>query len=333
MNKYIIIFLIIFTMSLFLLGIYYIYKLVKKIINVKNAISFTLKNNYICGEDNCLTCDERGRCLYKIMDLKPPIEITKTWNKEIHQYCGNLVNRIEYGIENELPYPPDLKILSKLYNNKNDPIFGIIGIYKDIIWIFFRGTITPTDVKYDLAIKQTDFISDKILKNNEKEDEQTSLSFLKINDLKPNVHKGFSDAYLNFRDEILNVLKNNSFEKIVVTGHSFGSGVATIVGLDLVFQNYDVVVYNFASPRVGDKLFSNQVNTYLPLFRLVNTCDIIPTVPYSVSSNYTNPKDPFYYEHCGKAIYFTDNLKSVLNNHLIHVYLNNLDKIPVDYIL
>ena len=103
--------------------------------------------------------------------------------------------------------------------------------------------------------------------------------------------------------------------------------------MDLVFQNYDTVVYNFASPRVGDKIFSDKVNMYLPLYRLINTCDIIPTVPYSVSANYKKPEYPFYYEHCGKAIYFTDNMKSVLNNHLINVYLNNLDKIPENYTL
>jgi hypothetical protein len=332
MNKYLLTFLISFYICIFLLCIYYINKLVKNFINIKNAISFTLKNNYICEEEECLTCDDKGRCIYKIVDLKPPTEIPKTWNKIIHQYCGNLVNRLEYGITNVLPYPPNLKILLKLYNKKNEPIFGLVGLYKDVIWIFFRGTITDTDLKFDLERKQTDFMYEKIMKN-KKEDEQESLSFLNVNGIKPNVHKGFLDAYLNFRDEILNVLKNNSFTKIVVTGHSFGSGVATIIGLDLVFQKYDAIVYNFASPRVGDKLFSNQVNTYLPLFRLVNTCDIIPTVPYSVSANYITPKYPFYYEHCGKAIYFTDNLKSILNNHLIHVYLNNLDKIPVDFIV
>jgi len=69
------------------------------------------------------------------------------------------------------------------------------------------------------------------------------------------------------------------------------------------------------------------VNKYnLPLYRIVNTSDVAPTFPVSVSPNFDDPENPFIYDHCGNAVYFTDNWKSLVNNHTLAVYVNWLDK-------
>ena len=93
-------------------------------------------------------------------------------------------------------------------------------------------------------------------------------------------------------------------------------------------KGYITVVYNFASPRVGNPDFCDIINTTLPVYRIVNTADIIPTLPPSVSPNFLNNEKPYIYKHCGIGKYFTDNWSSLLNNHLMNVYNNSLYKMP-----
>ena len=76
-----------------------------------------------------------------------------------------------------------------------------------------------------------------------------------------------------------------------------------MVGAELKQQGYSTVIYNFASPRVGNKAFCNIINSMdVKIFRIVNTADVIPTLPLSVSPNYTkgNANYPVMYAHCGE---------------------------------
>ena len=43
---------------------------------------------------------------------------------------------------------------------------------------------------------------------------------------------------------------------IKTAGHSLGAALAFLVQLDLIAAGYDVTMYNFGEPRVGDKTFA-----------------------------------------------------------------------------
>ena len=115
---------------------------------------------------------------------------------------------------------------------------------------------------------------------------------------------------------------------IMLTGHSLGSGVATVASYDIAkhYTNSKVFVYAFASPRVGNIKFAKSVNlaTY-SFYRVVNIADIIPTLPLSVMPNKNDNRNPYIYYHCGKEISFDQNWKSLKNNHMIYNYRNFIE--------
>ncbi|ERM98004.1 hypothetical protein AMTR_s00120p00025450 [Amborella trichopoda] len=136
------------------------------------------------------------------------------------------------------------------------------------------------------------------------------------------VHSGFLSAYDSVRNQILNLIKvsigfvEDEFEMksswhVYITGHSLGGALATLLALELSssqLAKYDairVTMYNFGSPRVGNKRFAEIYNEKVrDSWRIVNHRDIIPTVPRLMG-----------YCHVAQPVYFrTDGLKDVLAN-------------------
>ena len=314
MNKGIKIILYIILTLLLILGLHKLIKIIKSLKNTKNALNYVWYNKLYCGQN---------RCPAKIIDMDPQSNnVSLEWNTNVAKYCANLIIRIEEaGLSKTTPlYPKDIKLLSELYNIPTDPVFGAIFLDNDTIWIVLRGTQTPKEWTQDITYGQENISNT-----------QTSLKFLKNLNTYPLVHKGFTDAYNNFREKVINTLKNNSFKKIVICGHSLGAGISTIIGADLINEgynsdnNYTTVIYNFASPRVGNTDFCKLISENIPLYRIVNTSDLVPTLPPSVSPNFIDNSTPYIYTHCGEAKYFTDNRFSVLNNHMMDSYRNGLD--------
>ncbi|XP_057958863.1 uncharacterized protein LOC131151613 isoform X2 [Malania oleifera] len=73
---------------------------------------------------------------------------------------------------------------------------------------------------------------------------------------------------------------------VYVTGHSLGGALATLLALELSSSQLakhgaiSVTMYNFGSPRVGNKRFAELYNEKVKdSWRVVNHRDIIPTVP------------------------------------------------------
>ena len=106
--------------------------------------------------------------------------------------------------------------------------------------------------------------------------------------------------------------------KLLITGHSLGSALATLAVPDIMAHlpqaNSDTILHcNFASPRTGDPTFVSAYNAFnVKTFRLVNTCDIVPTVPASVVT-----KDLPIYKHVGIPVDFTAQYGSIPGNHSI----------------
>ncbi|CAH8332078.1 unnamed protein product [Eruca vesicaria subsp. sativa] len=111
------------------------------------------------------------------------------------------------------------------------------------------------------------------------------------------VHSGFLSAYDSVRIRIISLLKmaigyiDDDPERedkwhVYVTGHSLGGALATLLAIELASSQLakrgaiTVTMYNFGSPRVGNKKFADVYNQKVKdSWRVVNHRDIIPTVP------------------------------------------------------
>ncbi|KAJ6980679.1 hypothetical protein NC653_024122 [Populus alba x Populus x berolinensis] len=111
------------------------------------------------------------------------------------------------------------------------------------------------------------------------------------------VHSGFLSAYDSVRIRIISIIKllisyvDNGAEPpfkwhVYLTGHSLGGALATLLALELSSSQLvkrgaiSVTMYNFGSPRVGNKKFAEVYNQKVKdSWRVVNHRDIVPTVP------------------------------------------------------
>lgn len=111
------------------------------------------------------------------------------------------------------------------------------------------------------------------------------------------VHSGFLSAYDSVRTRIISLIKTAigfqddgtdevSKWHVYVTGHSLGGALATLLALELSSSQLakrgaiSVTMYNFGSPRVGNKKFAQVYNEKVKdSWRVVNHRDIIPSVP------------------------------------------------------
>ncbi|XP_077226967.1 putative triglyceride lipase isoform X2 [Tasmannia lanceolata] len=111
------------------------------------------------------------------------------------------------------------------------------------------------------------------------------------------VHSGFLSAYDSVRNRIMSLIKVSigfvedhveTMTKwhVYVTGHSLGGALATLLALELCSSQMakcgaiSITMYNFGSPRVGNKRFAEVYNEKVKdSWRIVNHRDIIPTVP------------------------------------------------------
>ncbi|XP_050216968.1 uncharacterized protein LOC126667886 [Mercurialis annua] len=136
------------------------------------------------------------------------------------------------------------------------------------------------------------------------------------------VHSGFLSAYDSVRVRIISIIKHaigysdNGAEPAVkwhvfVTGHSLGGALATLLALELSSSQLSksaaisVSMYNFGSPRVGNRRFAELYNQNVKdTWRVVNHRDIIPTVPRLMG-----------YCHVAQPVYLAaGELKDVLEN-------------------
>jgi triacylglycerol lipase len=97
------------------------------------------------------------------------------------------------------------------------------------------------------------------------------------------VHLGFAIFYALLIEQILDAF--NKFDNslpCLVTGHSLGAGLATMVAPSLKIANTgcDVETYNYASPRVGNAAFAGAYSELISeSYRVVNLSDLIPMLP------------------------------------------------------
>lgn len=254
--------------------------------------------------DNNFYCQRTGRsCSTEIdKDIQIPTIDPNTlsdYNPIIGKFCADLIRRFDKTIKESLtPYP--LPVLTILYTKMDDTPFGIVFKDKDTAYIAFRGTKDANEFKADLDSTQVNF---------EKSD----------------VFRGFYTLYTEMYLQIAEILRKEQIKNVVICGHSLGASVAVLVGVELKIDKFNVCIYTFGGPRVGDFQFCELIDHLkIGLFRYVNTEDIIPTLPSSVYPNYAIPNAPFIYKHCGVEKSFGENRLSLMQNHHMNNYFDHI---------
>jgi triacylglycerol lipase len=287
-----------------------IIKLILNFLTFKDAFDYVILNNLYCGKKHCKT---------PIIDLDYPTNLGTNYDNKIARYCADLIVRVEHGIKHNIPIPKKMKQIGLLYDKHDSPVFGVVWYNGNTAWIVYRGTYNHYEWNKDFDYKQ------RILPKNRNKNNQIKL-FLPNTNINPYIHEGFLKIYNKSRKNLLKYINIIKPKKIIVTGHSLGAAISTICGIDLKLTGYDTIVYNFASPRVGDKALADLVQQIkLPLFRIVNESDIVPTLPSAVDPNFVHTHKPYFYNNCGKNITFNINAKSITHNHLMNVYISALN--------
>ena len=91
-----------------------------------------------------------------------------------------------------------------------------------------------------------------------------------------NVHAGFKGEVDKIWPAVTKWLKNkNKKDNLIITGHSLGAAMATIITSRLVELGYkNVVLYTYGSPRVGDREWGKQFDN-IEAYRFVNNLSLI----------------------------------------------------------
>ena len=140
----------------------------------------------------------------------------------------------------------------------------------------------------------------------------------------PKVHKGFNSyADLTLRMlltsgsyEFLERFRREKDARLLLTGHSLGGAVATIVGQRLIDFGFDpnrLQVITFGAPAVGNKAFKQMYGDRLDLIRVTNSEDPVPLTLQAVLRNY---------RQFGEEVHFRIPRTFNNMNHFLHLYLD-----------
>ena len=181
-------------------------------------------------------------------------------------------------VNDEFIRAPGEKISDKFSINLSGGL-ALIVEKDDILFVTYRSTSAKTKREYtknvitdlDGAMVEVDWISSEDVF----------------------VHRGFDSEYDRFRDTMLEIINNNKPSKIILSGHSLGSALATLSALDLSMNyGYDVSLVSMGGPRVGNKEYRELMDNYVKdNYRIYIPQDPIINIPGSL-------KD---YEHSGFA--------------------------------
>ena len=211
---------------------------------------------------------------------------------------------------------------------------GIMADGKPLYVISFRGSADKKDWAADFVMGQVPYggktleESEKIagiLSGGSKEQAAVKSAAEKAGTTTlPKVHKGFN----SYADLTLRILLNSgSYEflkqfrkekdaRLLLTGHSLGGAVATIVGqrlIDFGFAPDRLQVITFGAPAVGNKAFKQMYGDRLDLIRVTNTQDPVPLTFQAVLRNY---------RQFGEEVHF--HIPKTFNNinHILNLYLD-----------
>lgn len=121
------------------------------------------------------------------------------------------------------------------------------------------------------------------------------------------IHEGFQDEVDKVWFAIQNWLAQTKYKTIITTGHSLGAAMATVAASRLK----EATVYNFGSPRVGDKVFKKLFDAKYTCYRFVNNNDIVCRIPTAIR-----------FRHVGNCYYITQE-GDIIKNAGWHTRVSN----------
>ncbi|OAL40282.1 hypothetical protein AYO20_00018 [Fonsecaea nubica] len=97
-------------------------------------------------------------------------------------------------------------------------------------------------------------------------------------------HSGFLDSWKAVKPQIEGVLASAKVTypsyKIVATGHSLGGAVATLAAAELRESGYDIALYTYGSPMVGNYFLATFITDQSgDNYRVTHAQDIVPKLP------------------------------------------------------
>lgn len=183
------------------------------------------------------------------------------------------------------------------------------------IIVAFRGTITPRDWITDFEFWQT---------------KEYRKNYVNAFGLK--IENGFYNIYHTVRDKVFDILKDldaHHDKRLYITGHSLGATTATLLTLELLYNNYytkdQITMYNYASPRVGNPAFARTYNKYtVTSIRFANYEDLVPTLPARCTFGYPYRHVDEQFLICFKPV---DPIGFIANRHYSDNYYAILEKL------
>lgn len=101
------------------------------------------------------------------------------------------------------------------------------------------------------------------------------------------VHTGFLKLYFTIRSLLLAEIIQYKSKKIIISGHSLGGALGTLLAFDLAINFPKLAektrLITYGSPRVGNPYFVNLFNEFYPgrkkNLRIFNQGDLVPAIP------------------------------------------------------
>lgn len=173
----------------------------------------------------------------------------------------------------------------------------------NMVFTFFRARRTVIDLQFTKLVRQDSQTKKYIIVlafrgSNESGDWLTNLQARYVGFLSNKsllVHRGFQATLKTFLRHIQKhqfqlgehyfKFKSNEFSelndhcKVIITGHSLGGAVATLLGCYLYdngMKAENLEVYNFGSPPIGNLQFTEHYRNKFPIYRVVNSLDPVP---------------------------------------------------------
>lgn len=107
------------------------------------------------------------------------------------------------------------------------------------------------------------------------------------------VHRGLHNEYLLYKDALTKYLPTNKNDKVVITGHSSGGALSMFMAYD-IHTEYDVTVYTFGKPRIGNANFAESAN-HIRHYRITHHNDIVPHLP----------EELLHYRHTNTEVWYS----------------------------
>ncbi|RMD42734.1 hypothetical protein DV735_g2450, partial [Chaetothyriales sp. CBS 134920] len=109
------------------------------------------------------------------------------------------------------------------------------------------------------------------------------------------VHAGFYASWALTRDRVKATLQSATASwpnySIVSVGHSLGAAMATLGAAELRTDGYEVTLYSYGSPMVGNVALANFITSQGCNFRVTHSKDIVPKLPgYVIGFAHISPE-------------------------------------------